>query len=164
MLLRTHTKSFPLFHTPDEGKSRQNRQVSERMKAATLQLFSGHNVSLVRQHKVPIEAYLFRNRVLSVENCNLFRHNINIYTLKASRATIWLQCVAAISLHSFPSLCRIFCVRKLKEWTDLMSFHLNAAGSVHIFSLLAQKRDHNATLSLYCIYSTLGDAEMHFLS
>lgn len=60
----------------------------EEWKAAALQLVSGHKVSLIRQHethRVAIEAYLFRNRVLSVENCNLFRHNINIYTLKASK-------------------------------------------------------------------------------
>lgn len=113
---------------------------------------------------VPIEAYLFRNRVLSVENCNLFRHNINIYTLKASKGNnLATMCCRNFS-HSFPSLRKICFVRKLKEWTNSMNFHLNAAGSVHIFSLMAQKRDHNATLSLYCIYFTLGDAKMHFLS
>lgn len=107
MLLRTHTKSFPLFHTPDEGKSRQNRQVSGI--AATLQLFSGHNVSLVRQHKVPIEAYLFRNRVLSVENCNLFCHNINIYTLKASKGN-----------NLATMCCRNFCAQLSVTWRNLL--------------------------------------------
>lgn len=88
MLLRTHTKSFPLFRTPDEGKSRQNRQVNGRMESSSVATSLGPQSitdSATWNSQSPHRSLFIQEPSSLSRKHNLFRHNINIYTLKASK-------------------------------------------------------------------------------
>lgn len=111
--------------------------------------------------------------VLSIENVNPSRRNINIWAHRMcwlfSGNNLTTKCrwtnfrIFSTAFQNFPICVEPKAKKKLNE------FHLNARGQkcgkcASKRSLIRwQKRDHNATLSLYCIYFTLSDAKCIFL-